>query len=225
MIDRIELVVLDMAGTTVRDSGLVNQAFDHALASCGVHNGSIEYEHAYRHVQESMGQSKIEVFRALFPGEENRALRGNAAFEDAYDALSAQHCEPIPGAEEAVRQLRENGVRTCLSTGFAPSTRQLLLDRLGWTELADLVLCPEEAGRGRPYPDMILTAVHRLGIIDVRSVAVAGDTGYDMLAGRRSGASIVAGVLTGVHEDATLRSYGATHVLPSVADLPAIIGL
>lgn len=212
----VELVVLDMAGTTVRDDGLVERAFDDALREVEV--ADEEWETAQRHVRETMGQSKIEVFRALFPGDENRAQRGNASFERRYDEL-AQRCEPVPGAEQTIRALRESGIRACLTTGFSRSTRQRLLDRLGWTDLADLVLCPEEAGRGRPHPDMILTAVMRLQISDVRSVAVVGDTGYDMIAGRRSGASVVAGVLSGAHDRATLEGHGATHVLPSVAGL------
>lgn len=220
----IELVVLDMAGTTVRDEGVVEHAFDAALREVGVRSGTVEHDHAKRHVRETMGQSKIEVFRALFPNEEERAQRGNAAFEGSYEALAVQQCEPVPGAEKVVRTLREVGVRTCLSTGFSKPTLERLLDRLRWADLADLVLCPQDAGRGRPYTDMILTAALRLGVSDVRAIAVAGDTGYDMLAGFRSGASVVAGVLTGAHDEETLLAHGATCVLDSVADLPDLLG-
>ena len=74
-------------------------------------------------------------------------------------------------------------------------------------------------GRGRPYPDMILTCVLRLGIDDVRAVAVAGDTESDIRSGLAAGASIVAGVLTGAHDRDRLLAAGATHVLDSVAEL------
>lgn len=223
MIEGIELVVLDMAGTTVRDDGLVEQAFDGALRESGVVPGTAEYDQAHRYVRETMGQSKIEVFRALFPGQEDRARRGNTSFERGYDRLAAERCEPVHGAEKVVRLLRDNGVRTCLTTGFATATRERVIERLQWSNLTDLVLGPEEAGRGRPYPDMILTAGLRLGVSDVRAIAVVGDTGYDMLAGVRAGASVVAGVLTGAHGQRTLSGHGATHVLESVADLPGAL--
>lgn len=58
----------------------------------------------------------------------------------------------------------------------------------------------------------------------MRQIAVAGDTGYDMLTGVRAGASVVAGVLTGAHDEARLRADGATHVLGSVAELPGLLG-
>ena len=223
MTTRTELVVLDVAGTTVRDDGLVARAFDEALAEVGIGGGTAEHASAHRYVQDTMGKSKIEVFRALLPGEEGRAQQANLAFERRYDALAARRCEPVLGAEEMVRSLRDSGVRTCLCTGFSTATRERLLDRLGWTDLVDLVLSPAEAGRGRPHPDMVLTAVLRLGIGDVRAVAVVGDTSYDMLAGRRAGASAVVGVRTGAHDAGSLVSGGATDVVDSVADLPGLL--
>lgn len=219
----IELVVLDMAGTTVRDDGLVEQAFNNALDDAGVRAGSAEHQSAQRYVWETMGQSKIEVFGALFPDDSDRARRANAVFERCYDELMAHSCEPINGAEQAMRTLRDAGVRVCLTTGFARATRECLLDRLRWHDLVAFVVGPEEAGRGRPHPDMIQTAARHFGLDDPRRVAVAGDTGYDVLAGTRSGASVVAGVLTGAHDARTLTEHGATHVLESVADLPAVV--
>ena len=65
----------------------------------------------------------------------------------------------------------------------------------------------------------------RLGIDDVAAVAVAGDTAADVISGRRAGASVVAGVLTGSDNAERLNAAGATHVIESVAELPALIGV
>ena len=54
---------------------------------------------------------------------------------------------------------------------------------------------------------------------------MAGDTSHDMISGRRSGATVVAGVLTGAHDADRLRTAGATHVLDSLAELPALLGV
>ena len=105
------------------------------------------------------------------------------------------------------------------------ATRDALVDALGWRNAVDLTLTPEEAvgRRGRPYPDLVLTAALRLGVDDVRHIAVAGDTTNDLIAGWRAGASVVAGVLTGAHDRATLRTAPHTHLLDSIADLPTVI--
>ena len=132
---------------------------------------------------------------------------------------------PLPGARQAIDALRGAGVKVALTTGFSAGTRRRLVDALGWGDAVDLALSPADAGRGRPFPDMILTAVIRLGIESVAAVAVAGDTGADIVAGRRAGASVVAGVLTGADDRGSLERAGATHVLDSVADLPALLGV
>ncbi|MBP2473594.1 phosphonatase-like hydrolase [Crossiella equi] len=210
----ITLAVLDMAGTTVLDEGLVERAFTTAVDAT---------PDMLDHVRRTMGESKITVFRTLF-GDEDRAQAANRAFEAAYaDLVDAGHCEPLPGAAETITALRDNGIRVALATGFAPPTRDRILAALGWRDLVDLSLTPAEAGRGRPYPDLVLTAALRLGVDDVRHIAVVGDTASDVHSGLRAGASIAAGVLTGAHDTATLTAAGATHVLGSVHELPDLL--
>ncbi|MEU3740275.1 phosphonatase-like hydrolase [Streptomyces sp. NPDC032198] len=219
------LVVLDMAGTTVADGGLVEEAFSAAARELGVEPDSADHAAKLDYVRATMGESKISVFRHLF-GDEELAQRGNVAFEKAYGALvDGGRIAPVAGAREAIEELRGEGRTVVLTTGFARVTQDAILAALGWRDLVELTLCPADAGgRGRPYPDMVLSAFLRTGAVDgVRQVAVAGDTAYDMLSGVRAGASVVAGVLTGAHDDGALRAAGATHVLGSVAELPALL--
>ncbi|MFI7238392.1 phosphonatase-like hydrolase [Streptomyces cyaneofuscatus] len=219
------LVVLDMAGTTVADGGLVEQAFSAAAERLGVQPGSGEHERQLAYVRATMGESKISVFRHLF-GDEEKAQYANTAFEEAYGELvDGGRIAPVPGAREAVERLTAEGRIVVLTTGFARTTQDAILAALGWQDLVPLTLCPADAGgRGRPYPDMVLAAFLRTGAVDdVRRIVVAGDTSYDMLSGVRSGAGLVAGVLTGAHDAGQLDRNGATHVLGSVAELPDLI--
>ncbi|MFC9581831.1 phosphonatase-like hydrolase [Streptomyces yangpuensis] len=219
------LVVLDMAGTTVADGGLVERAFERAAERLGVRPGTADHAEKLRYVLATMGESKISVFRHLF-GTEELARRANSAFEEAYGELvDGGHVTEVPGARTAIEELRADGRTVVLTTGFARVTQDAVLDALGWKDLADLTLCPADAGgRGRPHPDMVLTAFLRTGAVaDVRDIVVVGDTAYDMLSGRRAGAGTVAGVLTGAHDRATLTRHGATHVLGSVTELPRLL--
>lgn len=219
---RIRLACLDMAGTTVQDDGAVMAAFARAMDAVGIAEGTDERARATQYTIDTMGQSKVEVFTAI-TGSAERAAEANRAFEEAYlDVIRAGAAQPIPGAEDAIRALQAGGVKVALTTGFSPATRDALLESLGWADLPDLALSPADAGRGRPFPDMILTALMRTGADDVREVAVAGDTASDVLSGVRAGASIVAGVTTGTHSVQEFTPAGATHVLPSVASLPAL---
>ena len=223
----VTVACLDMAGTTVADDGAVLEAFAAALGDLP----AAAFDQAMTAVRSSMGQSKIEVFRRVL-GHEEMARTANEAFEDHYAAAvrAGQVCA-MPGAADTITRLREAGVRVCLATGFSPATRDAIIDKLAWGGLIDLALSPADAGfpgsggRGRPWPDLPLAALLRLGGGAVSELAVAGDTASDIESGRRAGAAIVAGVLTGASTRADLEQAGAPLILDTIADiLPYVIG-
>jgi phosphoglycolate phosphatase len=165
------------------------------------------------------------VFRRILGGEEAAQL-ANAAFERHYAAaVRAGAAAPLPGAAETIIALRAAGIRVCLTTGFSAATRDALLDALGWRPLLDLALCPAEAGRGRPWPDLPLTALLRLGGAAVSELAVAGDTPSDIRSGLAAGAGLVAGVLTGAGSREELAQAGAPHILDAVTGLLPLLQL
>ncbi|GAA4935454.1 phosphonatase-like hydrolase [Nonomuraea thailandensis] len=221
----IKLACLDLAGTTVGDIAMVERAFAEAIATQGIVPGTGAYARAMVHVHRSRGCPKIDVFRGIFPGNEAQAQAANLTFERSYEgALERAGLVPMPGVLEVLDKLRGTGIKLALITGFSRTTLSRVLSVLGWHDKIDLAISPEDAGgRGRPWPDMVLHAVLRLGVPDVRQVAVIGDSESDMLCGKRAGASIVAGVMTGVHSRERLLKGGATHILDSIADFPNLI--
>lgn len=218
---RIETVVLDMAGTTVADDGLVVGAFTRAWDRLPA-AASADRDAAIAHVVATMGQSKIEVFRGLV--DEDAAHELNGLFEAALDELVAESAAALPGAEDTIRALQDDGRTVVLTTGFSRTTVDALLARLGWEELVAVVLTPADAGRGRPAPDLNLLAAIRTGVSSVDALAVVGDTESDARSGVRAGAGLVVAVRTGGHAaEEALRDAGAAHVLDSVAELPELL--
>jgi phosphonatase-like hydrolase len=223
---RTEIVVMDMAGTTVADDGLVITAFTRAVGTLGVGEDSDRFPPMMDHVIATMGESKITVFRALFDGDEEQSQAANAAFEVAYSDLVAEgRTEALPGAADTISDLRDRGIKVALTTGFSPTTRDAIIDALGWSNLIDLALSPADVGRGRPFPDLNLTALLRLGGTDVAAMATVGDTAFDVLAGLAAGAGVVSGVLSGTHDRATLAAAGAPNILESIVELPTVLHL
>jgi phosphoglycolate phosphatase len=227
---RFSVLCLDMAGTTVRDNDTVMNAFGAAIASRNL--PVAEFQAAMKYAVDTMGQSKIEVFRHIL-GDESAAQAANATFEETYGkSVAAGELSPIPGAVELFAACRAAGLKVCLSTGFSPVTRDAIVETLGWGALVDLFLSPADAGRGRPWPDMPLTALLRLGGSSVHELAVVGDTPSDVECGLRAGAGLVVGVLTGASAAAELAAVPATTGLPgeplildSVANLAQHLGL
>jgi phosphoglycolate phosphatase len=220
----ITIACLDMAGTTVADDGAVMAAFAAALERGGLAAGTAARRQAVQIAESTMGQSKIEVFRRIF-GDEERAHQANETFEECYAAtVTGGGVSPVPGAAEVLTRLGGAGIRVCLLTGFAPATRDVVIGALGWWPVIDLALSPADAGRGRPWPDLPLTALLRLGGGAVSELAVAGDTASDVESGLRAGAGVVAGVLTGSGTRKELQQAGAPHVLATIADLLPLLG-
>jgi phosphonatase-like hydrolase len=176
------------------------------------------------------GASKRAVFQELaaraWPAAEAAAVatRALALFEAALRQEYEQgEVREIDGAGDAFRHLKQAGVKLALSSGFDRGLVDLLVRRLGWTDLFDRVLAGDDAPEGRPAPYLIYRAMMDLQVHDVSRVAVVGDTPLDLQAGTNARAGWVIGVLSGAHGLETLGATPHTHLLPSVASLPALL--
>jgi phosphonatase-like hydrolase len=220
----VSLVCCGLLDTTADDHGIQERAFAEACATQGIVPGTAAYAHHMVGVHQARGQSAVDVFRGLFPGEDGRAEAAALSFERSFRAaVDRTEISPMPGAEEAIGQLSESGVRVCLITSLSRRLLGLVLDSLRWWRLIDLTLCPEDAPRGCPWPDLMLAAMLRLGVEDVREAAFAGSTSSEIQCGQRSGAGIVAGVLAGGHTRDRLRDAGATHLVDGITELPGLL--
>ena len=166
----IELAVLDMAGTTIRDDDAVNQCLRDSLQDSGIQVTRDE-------VNEVMGLPKPAAIQALI---ESKAARAPA--EGQVDALhkgfvermvmhyrTSSAVEPMPFAVQVLTELRRNQIKVFLNTGFSRPIVTAILERLGWTDssLVDGVVASDEVRHGRPHADMIIRAM-ALGEVTLR---------------------------------------------------------
>lgn len=220
----IALACFGLIGTLVADEGLVERSFAEAIATQGVVSGTSAFARRMAQVHQVRGRSAADVLRLLFPDNEARAQAAQLAFDRALaDAVGRVAIQVVPGAVEVLDHLRAAGTRVCVLTTLPRRVQDLVLDAAALRCHIDLALSADDVPRGFPAPDMVLTALLRMGAGSVAEVAVIHSTGAGVEGGRRSGASMVAGVLTGPHSVKRLRSAGATHVLNSVAGLPVIM--
>jgi len=220
----ITLVCCGLIGTLVVDDGLIERSFAEAIATQGVVSGTSAFARRMSQVHRARGLSPGDVLRVLFPDNEPRAQAAQLAFDRALPgALSRTVVEPIPGALEALAEMRADGRQICVVTSLPSRVVDLVLGAAHLRGHIDLAVSGEDAPRGFPAPDLALTAVIRSGAGCVQDVAVVHGTGAGMECGRRSAARAVVGVLTGPHSAARLRGGGATHVVSSIADLPALL--
>ncbi|MGA8787996.1 MAG: phosphonatase-like hydrolase [Paenarthrobacter sp.] len=221
----IKLVACDMAGTTIDEHGDVYVA----LARCVEETGVTTTPEA---VQEWMGADKVEAITALIEAGGGAATpevvaaafkRFKALLVEFYDANPPVALE---GVEDAFRELRRQGIKVALTTGFSRDVAEPLLKRLGWSAdddtLLDAVVCSDEVAAGRPAPHMIHRAMELTGVQDVRAVMAAGDTVNDLAAANNAGVTAV-GVLTGKLGRDDLAAHPHHHILDGVKDIPALL--
>lgn len=214
----IDLFVFDIAGTTVRDDGVVHHAFEATLRSADV-----SADESW--IRARMGWNKVQVFA--------EALRNHGRCEGSAADLAARfsneirrsmdHSPPVPldGAIEAIRAVRDRGGRVAFNTGYSTALAEEIIGRLGWN--ADAVIGSDLVAHGRPAPDLILLAMKRAGVVDAGRVGVAGDTPSDLMAGSAAGCRWVVGVGHGTHNLAELSRYPHTHLLANLQGLSEVL--
>jgi phosphoglycolate phosphatase len=220
----ISLACCGLLGTVAKDDGMLERAFAEACATQGIVPGTADYAHCMVAVHQSLGQPAVDVFRGLFPDNPGRAEAAAVSFERSFrSAVDRTGLSPVPGAEQAIAELRASGVRICMISGLSRRLVALVLDTLDWWRRIDLALSPEDVPRGCPWPDLMLTAMLRLGVEDVREAGYAGTSASGVMCAKRAGAGIVAGVLAGGHTRDRLRRAGATHFIGEIAELPSLL--
>ncbi len=227
-LDHIELVMFDMAGTTVDDRlmgpSLVVTAFVEAFAKAGF---TVAQEHVHRH----RGEEKREAIHSLLCEQghaDDPALKEQtSAIYSAFVAkvrAGVDSLREMQGTPEVFRFLRGRGIRVGVGSGFPLEIVEAIVDKFGWetNRLVDYVGCAELVGASRPNPKMILHAMAALHIADPKRVLKVGDTAVDIQEGKNAGTWTV-GVLSGSQSEQQLRAAGADYVLSTVALLPQLL--
>ncbi|WP_128547372.1 HAD family hydrolase [Larkinella soli] len=233
----IQLVIFDMAGTTVRDRKEVEGCFAEAARQTGLIVSG-------ERITAVQGWAKRFVFETLWteqlgagdPSIPERVDHSYAVFRDILENhYRTQSVEPTEGCLDTFRLLREQGIAIALTTGFYRKVTNIILERLGWNaglddqyrgtpeSLIQLSVASDEVAQGRPAPDLIFRVMETLGISDPQAVVNLGDTPSDLESGRRAGVRLSLGITNGTHTADQLRPYDSDGLIGSLRELPAFL--
>jgi phosphonatase-like hydrolase len=224
---KIELVVFDVAGTTVRDDDAVNDCLRAALAAAGVRVTRAE-------VNQVMGIAKPVAIGKLLERHGGPTRATSAHVRDIHDDFlrrmiahytTSEAIQPMPHAEDTLMKLRRAGVRVALDTGFSRTILDTVLERLDWTgtRLFDATVASDEVVRGRPHPDLVFKAMELTGVTNPAAVAKVGDTPADLEEGTAARCGLVVGVMNGSHTGEELRRHPHTHLISHLGLLPKLV--
>jgi len=233
----IELVVLDMAGTTLQDNKEVETCFLKAAQATQIEATEAE-------ILAVQGWSKIEVFehfwaRQLGKKDEEWEQKVQHSYQVFREILENHyHTQPVLATEsclETLAALRERGIKIALTTGFYRKVADVILDKLGWLDgldehyigtaesLIQFSITSDQVEKGRPAPDMIFAAMQALDVQDVKKVIKVGDTPSDLEAGKNAGVLWSLAVTNGTHTEAQLADYPNDGLLAKLYDLIPMI--
>ncbi|MFD1875468.1 HAD family hydrolase [Hymenobacter bucti] len=237
--DALQLIIFDMAGTTVRDEHEVEACFAQAAAATGLRASAAR-------ILAVQGQAKRAVFEQLWreqlgdsaPAAE-RMGRVDHSYQVFREVLEAHYRTaavlPTEGCLELFAYLKSHGIRIALTTGFYREVTDLILHRLGWDvnldaqrrgnrhAVIDLSISSDEVAEGRPAPLMIQKAMQVFGISDPRQVWNVGDTPSDLESGRRAGCARSLGLVNGTHTREQLAKCPNDGLLASLAELHQLL--
>ncbi|HLO43414.1 MAG TPA: HAD hydrolase-like protein [Leadbetterella sp.] len=236
--NNIELVIFDMAGTTVRDQKEVETCFAQA---CKFTNLDVTEER----ILALQGYSKIEVFRMLWNekiGEKHTDFVKNVQYSyENFTRILEEHylnhtILPTEHCLEIFEYLKAHNIKIALTTGFYRKVTNIILNKLGWLSglneeyfnksgkgIIDLSIASDEVEKGRPQPDMILKAVKTFGINDLKNVINIGDTPSDLQSGKSAGIGLSLGVCNGTHSRTQLEVYPNDGLLADLSELKSYI--
>ena len=218
-----ELIIFDMAGTTVYDAdGAVARCLCDTLEAAG-------YPVSMPAAIALMGIPKPVAIRQLLT--EQNVTAGDSQIATLHQDFVSRMLEyyrhspevvAITGAEDTFAALRCAGIKIALDTGFSRDIADAIIERLGWQDKIDASITSDEVENGRPHPDMIFALMSHFGISDPARVAKVGDTPSDLREGHAARCGWVIGVTEGTHTAAQLTSCPHTHLIPTVAVLPVL---
>lgn len=224
----VDLVVFDIAGTTVQDNGAVTYAFKSALRQYG-------YSVKESEISLLMGYKKekaIEILLKMY--EQHPDAITDTLIVDVHRLFLTQMVDyyanvrdlaPAPDAEEVFARLKEQNIKVGLNTGFSKEITDVIMNRLGWVKnnKVDYVISSDQVESGRPDPFMIWNIMQQANVNDPIRVIKIGDTEVDINEGKNAGCLYSIGITTGALSRPQLKAYNPSFIIDGLSELLPII--
>lgn len=226
MIKKIELVVFDMAGTTVDEDNVVYKTVQKLINDEGY---SVTLTEVLKY---AAGKEKHQAIRDVLKEcttlisvdaiADKVFTNFKTALEMAYNTLQIK---TFDGTEQLFKDLRSSNIKVVLNTGYDLNTANLLLNKLGWIvgETIDGLVTANDVLNGRPEGDMILLAMKNTGVLDAEKVMKVGDSAIDIEEGKNANCGITVGVLSGAQTREQIQKANPSFIMDNIIELRAVL--
>jgi beta-phosphoglucomutase family hydrolase len=167
--------------------------------------------------RQTFGQRNDAILRRFIPDTTDEQIAAWSERKEAlYRQLAAGKLTPLPGARELVRALKGAGFRLAIASSTPRQNIAFALEQIGMADVFDALVGAEDVTKGKPDPEVFLTAAKRLGVPPERCL-VFEDAIAGVIAAKRGGMKCIA-VTTTNPRDALVEA-GADLVVDSLSEL------
>ncbi|CAH0131150.1 HAD-IA family hydrolase [Chryseobacterium sp. Bi04] len=219
----IELLVLDMAGTTIDEDNVVYKTLTEAVNS---HGYSVSLEKVLR---TCAGMEKLEAITSLLKDIKGSGNDAPFIFENFSEKLKEAYrdldVKPINGTENFLLAMKAQNKKVVLNTGYTAEIAQQLLDKLQWKENVhfDALITADDVSESRPSPEMINLAMKKFNITEPKKVLKAGDSVIDIEEGKNAGCGLTIAVLSGAQSRTELEKAKPDYILNTISEAEHIL--
>ncbi|MDN5768499.1 MAG: HAD family hydrolase [Humibacillus sp.] len=207
----IDTVVFDVDGT------LVDSNYQHALAwfrAFRRYDLTVQIWQIHRAL--GMGGDLLVAHVAGDEVEERHGDALRAAWGEEFEPMLPE-VAPLAGVTDLLRSVKRRGLRLVLASSGKAEHVDAFLDLTDARSVADGWTTSDDAEKSKPDPELIQTALDRVG---GRRGLVVGDATWDSRAAGRAELPAVA-ILSGGFSESELRDAGAIEVFHSLDDVRA----
>ena len=220
----IDLVVFDLAGTTVRDADNGTVALAETLGSLGLPIPFPEVES----LRDKPAREAIQELLLRYSPEQAEAETIDRLATELKRRLKGKKKPPtvraLEGAEELFRWLRQRSIKVVLTAELDRKTVNHVTTSLKWNDaLVNAVVCSEDVQAGPPAPFLIFRAMERTGSDKVARVAVVATTARDLEAGAKAEVGMNVGLWSGGESKEKLQAAPHTHLIESIRKFPSLL--
>jgi phosphoglycolate phosphatase len=202
-------VVFDLDATLIDSHEAIYLSFRHTYEKLGLPTLSFD------EVRKVVGYGLSQTFRELL-GEE-RVPIALGLFRQKYEEIFREHTHLLPGAREVLEALYARGIQLAIATNKLGRFSREIFRHFGLDQLFTAIVGDEDVAQNKPYPDMLLFAIEKMGLRK-EEVIMVGDSLIDVKTAQNAGVRVFA-IATGITPREDLERAQPTWVFDKLIDL------
>ena len=208
----VDAVCFDLDGTLIDSTDAIVDSFLHTFRTLKIP------EPTRQRIIETISVPLEQQFAKLSVDDTDRATQ---IYREHYRAEAPAKTTLLPGANSAISQLSDAGLKLAIATSKRRSAAEPLLEYLGVLSAFEFCIGPEDVRHPKPHPECLLLAMDRLQT-KPESMIFVGDSQYDIRAANAANVQCIA-LTTGYSTAEELQEHQPTVVLNNLHEVTRFV--